>query len=610
MKRALIILLTVLSVSASPMFFGLMSGAGTDVIPSDRLAPWAGNVGFRGGAIGYPNGTVPNYSTIFVNLRTTSNPLYHCDANGVTDDRNAVQAALADCPNFQVVYAPTGNYRLGDRIRFTSIYAKVLRGDGPGLTVFTGGGNGDAFNFGTFPNPGDWLATTQISSGAVRGSAAVTVASAANIQLGQLMWIEEPNTGSNIFGFGVDGGTPASNFNDRLHNDTAVHNSRHLVTDITGNVVSFDPPLMDTFQNSPRCVGYNSIWGGAWFGMEDLTVDGYSAGQGISMVGMFACWLKNVELRNYDTFGIQFPYSASMTVQQCYVHDPAEFDRGRGYSLQFDAANNCLIEDNIFFYNETGILVQGGCMGNVISYNCFFRLYNGYGGADFGSAGLYANHTPYPTMNLWEGNYSTGVQSDFYYGPSSRQTFLRNALLSCDPDVTQNRIALSFDSHQWSNNAVGNILGSTGTSAPLYAALPNATFTWTNTTPVSWTYLGTNNFSYSQATILRLGYPSSGNNDSFGVGSPPSTNNLDYLDLFANTSTLLHGNWDAAHAAVTWNSGIVNHTIPNSFYLASKPAWFNHMIWPPYVAANGILTPMAMTNIPAGWRFIVGTAAP
>src|SRR5262249_25768677 len=144
--------------------------------------------------------------------------------------------------------------------------------------------------------------------------------------------------------------------------------------------------------------------------------------------------------------------------------------------------------------------------------------------------------------------------------PSSRQTLLRNYLGCNDPDVTDSRIAIMFDSHQWSNNVVGNILGSSGTSSSFYAAMPRLTFTWANTVPQSWTYdiSGANG-------IFRFGYPYSGNQTYSGTANPPNTSQLGYLDLSVQANTLVHGNWDYANKSILYDSSIADRTIPNSY---------------------------------------------
>ncbi len=575
------------------------------IIPPSRLpfnSTWQGIAGVPGG--------IPNRTTIFVNVLTTANSSYKCVADGKTDNLAAIQNAINACPSNQVVYLPTGNYYVSGPIRISSQSYWTLRGDGPGKTIISGGGNG-LISLGNAEWESGWPAATAITAGGTQGSTNITVASTANLVVGQMMWMEQLNDGVNVFDTGASG---AENVDDRMHNGTHDLNTRAMITKISGNVVSFQPPLIFTMNNSlsPQTAGWG-IPSVKWVGLEDLTVNG-SAGSGnpgIVEVGAYACWLKDVELTDWNTFGVWFQWSASCEIREMYVHDPSAYNWGTGYPFQFDAVNNTLVEDNIFWHNQNGLIIQGGSGGNVFGYNCVFQTYSVYpSGPSFELGSLYGNHTPYPLLNLYEGNYASEFKLDFYYGPSLASTVLRNYLTGTDPDITQNRFCVSLDSHQWSNNIVGNILGSVGTSAALHAALPNTTITWANTSPLTWVYdCGTTvGFPYSENVIFRLGYPDSGDNGYGGIESDGKDTNPTYLDATVRNNTLIHGNWDYATKSITWSPSISDTNIPNSYYLSSKPSWWGNNPWPPYDPNNP--SAASITNIPAGYRFVYGINPP
>jgi hypothetical protein len=576
------------------------------IITSDRLpanGSWQGIAGVPGG--------IPNRTNIFVNVLTTTNLKYKCVADGVTDNLAAIKSAINDCPSNQVIYLPSGTYFVGGTIGIENGGYWTLRGDGQGKTTLTGGGNG-VFNIGNAPSGPGWPAPAAITGGGTKGSTSITLASTANLAVGQLMWLEQANDGVCVFGYGVATGKPTGNGDDRLNDGTHCLNMRVMVTNIVGNTVSFTPALLFDFNASlnPVAVGFDGQEGPIFAGLEDLTVKGSSGAIGIGLSGTYACWLKDVELTGWATFGFEIGYGCVCTeVRECYVHEPAFYDRDYGYAMQLDAANNTLVEDNIFWHNEAGIIVQGSC-GNVFAYNLLFQSYNEYGGVNIMSKSLYGNHTPFPNMNLYEGNYSSGYQQDFYYGPGRYNTMFRNYLTGTDPDVTQARVCVSLDSHQWSNNVVGNILGSVGTNAPLHAVLPNVSIIWANTTPLTWLYdPGTaNNFSYSSNVVFRLGYPSSGNNGYDYVYSDGGTNDLNGLDATVRNNTIIHGNWDYASQSVVWSPNISDTNLPVSYYLSGKPSWWGGNPWPPYDPSS----PMAasITNIPAGSRFVFGIDPP
>jgi hypothetical protein len=336
------------------------------IIPPDRLplnSTWHGIAGVPG--------EIPNRTNIFVNVLTTTNLNYKCIADGVTDNFTAIENAINDCPSNQVIYLPTGRYRVSAAIINYSGGYWTLRGDGQGKTIIHGGGNG-VFNIGGLPYGDGWPAATPIIAGATNGSTSITVWNTTTFAVGQLMWLEQTNDGITVFGYGANGG----NGDDRLNDGTRLLNMRVMVT-------------------------------------------------------------------------------------------------------------------------------------------------------------------------------------------------------NTDPDVTQSRVCVSLDSHQWSNNIVGNILGSVGINAAFYASMSNTNIVWVNTTPLTWLYdPGTaNGFSYSSNVIFRLGYSGSGNNGYDYVYSDGGTNDLGGLDSTVRSNTIIHGNWDYASQSIVWSPSISDTNIPNNYYLAGKPSW-------------------------------------
>ena len=97
--------------------------------------------------------------------------------------------------------------------------------------------------------------------------------------------------------------------------------------------------------------------------------------------------------------------------------------------------------------------------------------------------------------------------------------------------------------------------------------------------------------------VYSLGYDGAGDS---------GTNALDSTK--SSTTMLNHGNWDVVTGTQKWDSTISDHTLPNSYYLTAKPAWFGNLTWPPFDPAN----PSAggPTSIPAGYRFVNKTNPP
>ena len=566
--------------------------------PVDRTATWTPGVtvGVKGG--------IPTRTTIYKTL----NP---------GDSADTIANALTNCPAGQVVYLNAGTYNVS-QIRVLKSNGCTLRGAGPGKTILKGSAWAAILNLGQFPWITEWPSAISVASGATEKSTQITLSSAPSggIVAGEPMYIEQNNITDQIYGFG----SGSANSAGRLRDGNNVLSQIVMVKGVSGNTVTFDPPLNFSFNGSGvKAVGYNGKSGINNFGVEDLTVSGSTGGYGVWWQGCSNSWMKNVEVTQWQTFGIEVQYCTNFEMRDSYVHDPAVFDWSKGYSLQFDQSNNSLIENNIFYKYQDGILFQYTSSGNVVAYNTLFRSYPAYNGISIMLASIFGNHSPLPTKNLYEGNYAPSFHSDYYYGPSSKVTLLRNYFPATDPDATQNRLAVNIDSHQWDYNVIGNILGSTGVSSSLYLALPATTITYANTTPVTWVYGDklTNDFGYGESRIYRLGYPYIGNNSSSGTANPPSQSNLGALDLSVQPGgaheAILHGNWDAATNGVSYKSG-ASTNIPNSYYLSGKPAWWpTSLAWPPFDAAthNKALTPKQMLEkLPSGYRLVNGVSAP
>jgi hypothetical protein len=97
------------------------SGTESDIIPDDRRVEWAGHVGIPGG----------------IPIRTTVCETIDAQAfgDGIADATAAIQTALDNCPEDEVVLLPAGIYRVTDKISIWS--HKVLRGEGMDKTVIS-----------------------------------------------------------------------------------------------------------------------------------------------------------------------------------------------------------------------------------------------------------------------------------------------------------------------------------------------------------------------------------------------------------------------------------------------------------------------------------------
>ena len=78
--------------------------ADAEIIPADRRITWEP---------GIPGG-IPIRTTVFTNIK---HPPFNAKGDGISDDTDAIQAAINACPSNQVVYFPAGVYVITNAIR-------------------------------------------------------------------------------------------------------------------------------------------------------------------------------------------------------------------------------------------------------------------------------------------------------------------------------------------------------------------------------------------------------------------------------------------------------------------------------------------------------------
>lgn len=578
-------------------------------IPADRL-PLSG----LWGDCGIPGGIPTNRTTIFTNF-----------SGGATAAQ--VQNGVNLCPSNQVVHLAAGRYAFSATVCLSSNFV-VVRGDGMGQTIVSNTAgvpnfqfiqlNGEPEESGSFP-PAMLLATNLFP-----GVTNLALQTTNNLYPGMMLWLVESNDGIAVLGYG-DGGSFNPSPPDVGDNNNTL-NWRVMVQSVSGSNVTFLPPLMFGFATnlSARAYAVKGVYGpGAcsmMSGLENMTLQGSSSGAGIFLQYAYESWVKNVEISGYNTWGVWPLGCLNCEFRQLYIHHPSVYDNSHGYAMLPNCINDCLVVDSIFFHDETGFVLENA-PGNAFVYNLAYDITNGYaiveGNIGEGQRNLYGSHYAGSYWNLWEGNYASGFQSDFYGGSSGHSILFRNFLTGTDPSTTQLRALVMIDSHSWSNTVAGNVLGgsfSNGTPS-VVSVLTGTTIPWqaTNTPPSIYGFYNTNNvwthsfsgtgYSGGDTTLVyRIGYARSGDTGSIGIRSDGGTNCLECIDLLTKTNTLLLNNWDIV------SNSIVNATnnLPTSLIYSSKPAWFGNRPWPAFDATM-TLGSLSMTNIPAGFRFVFGT---
>lgn len=566
--------------------------------PLDRTTPYWHLAGVPGGV---PSANWP----IFVNLRTTGNASYLCAADGITDDWAKINAAINDCPSGQVVYAPAGIYRFTKQFFFPNRAPMVIRGDGPGLTIFKGqiAVENDGSSFFWFgqtdtddPPAGNIF---NIYSGHSKGSSNISTTASftsAGIAVDDLLLVDQlndagwGNANGLVTSMGWQGGSltnPAS-FADRDRDGTRnLHQTVRVLSVNNGTNIVYWPPLNWDF-NSALSPQVTLLGSGAVLknvGWEDFTLTNANATgnthgghQQFIIYGANQCWIKNVETADAKSYHMFWFQQVQSMVIDCYIHGHTISVNDRPYGIEIRFATSFLLQNNIFDNCFAAIAINSGGSGNVIAYNFVTNSYTF--DPTLLSAAINSAHAAFTMMNLYEGNVCNEIQADYFWGSSGLNTYFRNRVTGTDAGVTQNRKPISMDRNSLSNNIINNVLGLGG-------------ITWQlNVSPAE-------SYPFDKNVIYRMGYPGIGQN---GYIDPPDTTAASY-DSRVLLTAIIHGNYDFATSS-TINSNGLPTTHLNSYYLAGKPEWFSNSPFPPIGAEIVGTDSIHFHRIPSQRKFL------
>lgn len=487
--------------------------AAAEIIPATNQVDWSA-AGVLGG--------VPYYT----NAITVTDPPYSADNTGATDCHNAITNAIANCPTHSAVYFPTGTYYLSKSINlgpnYGAAWAKpvVLRGADPTTTkIISASATSHAIVWwGTAK-----AASNLLTSGFTFGSTSVEAQATTGLSAGDAVLITQTND-------------PAIMIGD-FHSSTANHVGQvNVLTNIDGTTLSLLRPLYYEYNGSlePYIQRFTAATN---FGLENLTIEcTNTAASTVRMVRAMDCWVTNCVVTNLYSYGINLDSeSFRCTIQHSRVaHWGGVGSSGYAISMGGHTTDN-LIADNITGDATAGVLLIGGCSGNVIAYN-----YNYHGRTNVSSMSTsYVLHGDGANMNLIEGNYGARAKADEVWGCNFRNTFFRNFCARVDPVEGPNippdtRDGLRVDSTNYYQNVVGNVVGVSG---QLGSGLEDYYFGW---------------------------------NDGGSIFDEGTTNTM-----------VFHGNYSYETETTQWDENIADHSIPASMFLSAAPAWWNSDLWPP-----------------------------
>jgi peptidoglycan/xylan/chitin deacetylase (PgdA/CDA1 family) len=532
------------------------SGFG-QIIPDDRRIAWSSNIA------GVP-GDIPNRTTIFADV---TKPPYNADNTGATDASTGIQNALNSCPVNQVVYMPSGNYRIEHPIDLGVTYykggnGKILRGAGSKTVLldYTTTTPAAMISVGTDTTWAPPL-STPVTGALNKGGKRFTVANASSLAVGQLVFIDQENDPNLVW--------PASNNGMPGGVTTRLLRQTTRITAINGNQLAIEPasywnwnPRLDPKVNSLGQVNGSGNWKAQWCGLEHFRIDRThgTAIRSVLFAECFACWMLDVTSQMAPAYHFYVQDSLQCTITQCTARDSKHHGPNGSGIIFYERVSSCLIQDNIICRCYPGVEIDSGSGGNIIAYNYVRDNYTDSGlmGASFD-----CNHGAHTCMDLYEGNVGSMFQADGYYGSCSDITAFRNYWHGTNEEgLTQDSKCVDICRWGLRLNVVGNVLGTPGVSKVYIARTPD--------------------YPYAESVIYRLGYPNMTNNHyTSGLHAPPSEDYAHALDGRVYSSLILHGNYDYVNNTTVWDSNVKEHTLPASLYLTSKPSWFGNLAWPP-----------------------------
>jgi hypothetical protein len=283
--------------------------------------------------------------------------------------------------------------------------------------------------------------------------------------------------------------------------------------------------------------------------------------------------------------------AAHCTVADSYLYGTQ--GQSVNYGVEAYGASDDLVVNNVFQHVVAPMVVQPS-LGSVYAYN--YAINDTY--ADnlgiHWVADEFTQHNAGVEFQLYEGNIGPGFSGDVFHGNQLMNTMFRNYFLGTDPGRPDNTTVIALQSYIRYMNIVGNVLGTPGTTKTYQVtAGPGAA-----------------------GTVFNLG----GGNTENAVTVA--------ADAKVVSTLFRWGNYDTANAAARFDasevpSGITPYgnavpktqTLPASFFLAAKPAWWpSKKAWPPIgpdVAGGNIVGLAGHANtIPAEDCFLGPMAGP
>jgi len=579
--------------------------ARADVIPSDRSTVWNPGLNAVGG--------IPYRTTIFQTLSPSG-----------SDDTAAIQAVLDACPSNQVVLLGAGTFIISDPGLAIGQSGVTLRGAGPDQTLLVQQTNAQ---YPVVIIGWRWVKHTvshPLTADGVKGTNSVAISDATGLKVGEIVTLNQlsDDTRSDTVApvrkvyWGPSAPDPFGGVRRWFCEQNRPIGQTLEIQAINGNQLTFSTPLHIGFETAlqaglsrfsldehddPEGIGWNALWTDQvdaveYSGIEDLAVSWGNGGDGGGNIHFWDCaycWVRNVESSYSSGHSCNLESSFRCEVRDSCFHttqDPNPGGAGYGIGVNVYASDN-LYENNIVWgFNKMTIgRASGG--GNVFGYN---YLQDGFGAGYLAivETGAGANHYAGSHMELFEGNEGFNCDSESRWGNCIYETIFRNRWtglrISMPPlqllDYDARRM-VGVDAHAWWHSFAGNVLGFPG--MPLLSGT-DPQFGYGHT-QIGFIYQA-DAASFAVSTSIGQLVPAW----DIGHGSD------DEPDPLALARTYRHGNYDYVTDSIVWDPDNPDHALPDSLYLAAKPAFFGNNPWPWVTPENA---PATTAVLPAKVRF-------
>jgi hypothetical protein len=538
-------------------------------IPPDRLTEWNPGLTAVGG--------IPHRTTVFRTLSPSGG-----------DDSPAIQEALNDCPENQVVLLGPGDFRISSEGLLMNRSGVTLRGSGPDKTRLLKNPEINWVPVIVIGNrwSGDKVmdVSYDLAEDGAKESRSIRLAAEPDPPLtaGELVLLDE-ETDPELTEWSPDSppGDDSRAWFCRMNRPVS---QVMEVESVNGTSVSFTTPLHIAFRTdfNAQLSRYGEDWMGPdprpatkWTGVEDLYLEKGSAGN-IQLEVCAFCWVKNVESKHTDGSSIDLTSCFRCEIRDSYIHTSDNPNPGGGgylLSLSRGSADN-LVENNAIWNANKVMVMRSTGGGNVIGYNYFEDGWIEYQ-PGWVESGANASHMTTPHYELFEGNQAFNFDGESTWGNSIFITVFRNHLTGKRRSIPPLQLtdegfprAASLAHGHWWYTFEGNVLGTeTMDPAPYHSFAYETFFPW-DSDPVGLWALGVG--------------------QEWGPADPKVL-----------STVIRHGNFDYVTQEVKWDESISDRELPNSLYLRGRPAFFEDRPWP-WVDPMG---EVKLFSLPARERF-------